>query len=99
MVGHNLYELGGEVSLRFQTRFILLHKYFKNVSLEFDEFRVNTHIHAALLVLVIYYVGEFFKMGAVLFFSLKKLYIYVCFVFLHYNGWCWYFCFRWGILS
>ena len=36
-------------------------KYFKDVSREFDEFRVNTHLckQAALLVLVIYYVGEF----------------------------------------
>ena len=30
-------------------------KYFKDVSREFDEFQVNTHLQAALLVLVIYF--------------------------------------------
>ena len=38
-----------------------------------------------LLVLVIYYVGEFL-LGGVLFL-------------VHYNGKCWYFYFRWGILN
>ena len=43
-------------------------KYFKDVSREFDEFRVNTHLctWAALLVLVIYYMDEFFIGGEVL---------------------------------
>ena len=42
-------------------------------------------MQAALLVLVIYYIGEFLLEG-VLFF-------------VHYNGKCWYFYFGWGILS
>ena len=59
-----------------------------DVSREFDEFQVNTHLlQAALLVLVIYYMGDFL-LGGVLFF-------------VHYNGKCWYSLvyFRWGILS
>ena len=42
-------------------------------------------LQAALLVLVIYYMGEFL-LGDVLFF-------------VHYNGKCWYLYFRWGIFS
>ena len=42
-------------------------------------------MQAALLVLVIYYMGEFLSEG-VLFF-------------VHYNGKCWYFYFGWGSLS
>ena len=53
-------------------------------------------LQAALLVLV-YHVGEFFPngRGPLLFCFFSTIYI----VFLHYNGWCWYFYSRWGILS
>ena len=48
---------------------------------------------AALLVLVIYYVGEFAFMRGVLFFSLKNIHVvYIFCLVVHYNtGWCWYF--------
>ena len=61
-------------------------KYFKDVSREFDEFQVNTHLcKLRCWYFLIYYMGEFL-LGGVLFF-------------VHYNGKCWYFYFGWGILS
>ena len=60
----------------------IIYKYFNGFSREFDGFRVNTSLvntslQATLLVLVIYYVGEFL-MGGVLFFCVK-IHIYVLF--------------------
>ena len=49
-----------------------------------------SYLQAALLVLVIYYVGEFFLHGRGPFLLLKKN-ICTYFVFLNYNDWCWYF--------
>ena len=81
----------------------------KDVSCEFDEFigSILSSLQAALLVLELHYVGEYFHLmgGVLLFFFFNfcicsiSYQVYV--VFLHCNGWCWYFCFinRWGILS
>ena len=53
----------------------ILYKHFKGVSREFDEFRVNTHLckQAALLVLVVYYVGEFLYVHVACFRSEKSV--------------------------
>ena len=57
-------------------------KYSKDVSREFDEFQVNTHICKlrCWYVLVIHYMGEFLLGGVLLI--------------VHYNDKCWYFYFR-----
>ena len=70
----------------------------KDVSREFDEFRVNTHLCKVRCWYLQYstWVFFFFSWEGSYFFVFEK--IYVSF-FLHYSSWCWYFYFGWGILS
>ena len=70
--------------------------YFKDVSREFDQFRVNTHLCKLRCWYLSYTMWvSFLLMGGVVFFCLNIDYIYILrstyLVFLHYNGWCWYF--------
>ena len=78
--------LGGDVPVSlifFFHQYTFCKKYFKDVSREFDEFQVNySSLQAALLVLVIYYMGEFL-LGGVLFFVHYSLMISVVFGLAH----------------